>query len=179
MNWFKRLAVLLATVAVIVSVAASAPVNAATAQIGSVWSETLPSGERVEFYRSAEGMDITTHALKKRDLFSCTTGYTCVWTGNFNTGTFGRYWTDNIYANTANGVAHCWNMSAPFNNNTKSWANFSPDRTIDFNNWVNCNRGGGFFAMGINSHWDCNYYPNWCGDEADGYPRTSSIRAFA
>ena len=157
------------------------PVSAANASVGSRWTETLPTGERVEFVRTAEGMDVATAPLAKRDLFSCTSGYTCVWTGTNYTGTFGRYNTNNIYANTANGVAHCWNMASPFADNTKSWANFG-SRIISFNNWQNCNPGGGWFDMGQNSHWDCNAsgYTQWCtGTQAAGYPRTSSIRALA
>lgn len=181
MNWFKRLSVVLATVAVIVSIAGTAPVNAATAQVGSVWSETLPSGERVQFQRTAEGMDVTTHAVARMDPFDCTHPYTCVWTDHDFTGTFGRYNTNNIYSNTANGVAHCWNMSAPFNNNTKSWANFSTDRPVRYNNWVNCNVNGGTMHMPVNSSWTCNYsdYSAWCGDPNQGFPRTTSIMAFA
>lgn len=180
----KRFAVALAVAALAFAGFGTSPVSAANALPGAVWSETLPTGERVEFQRSPEGMDITTHELVKRNLFSCTTGYTCVWTAVEYGGTFGRYNTNNVYANTANGVAHCWNMSSPFNNNTASWANFSTDRAIQFTNWVNCNTGGGTLDMGVNSHWDCdsNPYeavPYWCGVEAYGHPRTSALRAFA
>lgn len=178
----RRLLVALAVLAVALTGLGAAPASAANARPGAVWSETLPTGERVEFRRSAEGMDITTSALRRRGLESCTAGYTCAWTGVNYGGTFGRYWTNNIYANTANGVAHCWNMSAPFNNNTSSWANFSTDRAIAWNNWVNCNAAGGTMHMTVNSSWTCLYtHPEWCAsnDESLGYPKTTSIRAFA
>jgi len=176
----RRITAVLAAAVLAFGLSTAVPANAATATPGTVWSETLPTGERVQFQRSPEGMDITTHALIKRDLFSCSAPYTCVWTGTNYSGTFGRYNTNNIYSNTANGVAHCWNMSAPFNNNTASWANFSPDRGVQYNNWINCNINGGQFLMSINSHWDCTVpgYQAWCtGSEAAGYPRTTSIRA--
>jgi hypothetical protein len=157
-----------------------APANAANAMPGVVWAEKLPSGELVEFTRTADGWDISTHPLRTSDLFSCTNGYACVWTGLAYTGTFGRYWANNIYANTANGVAHCWNMTAPLANNSRSWANFSQDRDINWYNWQNCNAGGttlGWWPR--NTHRDCQIpgYSLWCGN--DNGHGISSIRASA
>lgn len=161
----------------------TAPASAANAPIGAVWTATTPAGERVEFQKVNGVMSKTTSAVTKRSVFNCPSNAVngtafCAWTGKSYAGVMYVYNMNNVYANTANGVAHCWNMGTGISDTAESWANFS-NRYATVNNWYNCNQGGNFFGMnGVSTHRDCTWFPgnSWCDE---GAYHASSIRAGA
>jgi len=123
---------------------AVAVANDAKHAVGDTWREILPDGERTTMQKIAPGVTRSVSAVAA----TVCTGYPylCAWSTDHYTGNFWRYDMNNVYANTANGVAHCWNLASDANNHQKSWINRS-DRRATINNWINCNAAGGAFTF--------------------------------
>lgn len=149
----------------------TAQANEAKAAVGDRWQEVLPNGEKVTMELMAPGVS---RSLTAVDVQMCYHPYFCAYSGMDFTGTFWRYNMNNVYANTANGVAHCWNMAADANNNTSSWWNAS-DRVAYLHNWVNCNWDGEVIVVSTGSALRCyDIIVPWCLTY-----RPTSIRATA
>ena len=153
--------------------AAAAPAIARTPLVGTTYVQGW-GGKAVTFYQID---DVTSVAYNVAGLPNdCQAGYACGWSNASWGGTIWRYNMNNVYANTANGVAHCWNLAADARNHLESFANHS-DRTARFVDNTNCNQNVGWFDLdpeAIPDGTTCVYanLAAWCD-------RVSSIRASA
>ena len=144
--------------------------NEALTDVGDRWQQVLPTGERVTFEKvsAVESRSVTPVKMAAAQCPHLSK-YLCAWQTSYQTGTMWLYNLDNVYANTANGVAHCWNMAADANNNTKSWYNAYTQRSATLYNWVNCNQASEKFLVRFNESGgdydlDCGQISpgNWC-----------------
>jgi hypothetical protein len=182
-NLKRALVALAAMAAALAGFTLTAPASFANAPIGAIWSTTTPSGERVEFQKIDAVTSKSTATVKKAGTWSCPSNAVngtafCAWTDKDWNGAIYVYNMNNVYANTANGVAHVWNMQNPAHDNTQSWANFSNRYAIVYN-WFNGNPGGNYFGMnGVTTTKTCESFPGdtWC---LEGDYHASSIRAGA
>lgn len=154
-----------------------AQTNDIRAAVGDQWQEILPTGEKVTMEKVAPGVTRSVAAIARTPGQCTGWPYLCAWSGdNFN-GTYWRYDMNHVWANTANGVAHCWNLASDANNNTKSWLN-QGDKDARLNNWVNCNASGETFDLkrgrGIRCLHITGQFGDWCSEL-----RVTSIRAIA
>jgi hypothetical protein len=171
---FAAVAAFVALVVALATPASAAPPEALNPLVGSTYRQSVAPGVILTFHQinAVEAIATVPATIPQttQDLFSCPnlTIYWCAWTGLGATGTFAKYNMENVYANVANGVAHCWNLTAPMADNTDTWFNYTaaPNaRTAVVVQWQNCNLGGGFFNMlAPTSHWDCRApgYESWC-----------------
>jgi len=158
------------------SVAKARPtqINEANAAVGDRWQQLLPTGQLVTMEKVDRVSVKTVTPLNTAPAATSCPGYPylCAWSTDTQQGTLWIYNMNNVYSNTANGVAHCWNMAADANNHTKSWYNDS-NRSAYLNNWVNCHQNGEqflieFYATGSSSHHDSDCHQestpgrNWC-----------------
>jgi hypothetical protein len=145
-----------------VTTANAAVSNDAKARVGDRWQEVMRTGEVATMERVADGVTKSVTALPLSPQQCPGHPYFCLWSGEGFTGTIWRYNLNNVYANTANGVAHCWNLAADANNVTKSYYNASNDRVANVFNWVNCNTSGEFLGF-LYGEWNtCGSFPGWC-----------------
>lgn len=142
--------------------------NEALAAVGDRWQQMLPTGERVTFEKvSAVESRTVTPVTMAAAYCPHNSKYLCAWRGELGDGTMWLYNLDNVYANTANGVAHCWNMAADANNNTKSWYNAYTQRDARLYNWVNCNQASEQFLIQFNDP-NTGAHSRTCGQISPG-----------
>jgi hypothetical protein len=122
-------------------------VNEATAAVGQKWQQVLPTGELVTMQKVSPGVSKTITPVAMATAQCPGSPYLCAWSSPYQDGTLWIYNMNNVHSNTANGVAHCWNMAADANNHTKSWYNMSTSWAAQMYNWVNCNRSGESFLI--------------------------------
>ncbi|XVU29737.1 peptidase inhibitor family I36 protein [Actinoplanes sp. CA-054009] len=132
--------------------------NEAMTPVGGQWLQLLPSGDLVTMQKVESGVSKSVPGVRRAAGVCPPNIYLCLFEGEDLTGTMWALNLNDIYVGSANGVAHCWNLSSAYNNKTVSWENNSKDRAAYLNNWVNC-RGEHLLIL-RNSTQTCS--GDWC-----------------
>jgi hypothetical protein len=165
---------MLGVIAASATPAVAAPAIARTPLVGSTYVQVW-GGKAVTFHQIDDVTSVA-YNLTVDQPNDCQLGYACGWDTTGWSGTIWRYNMNNVYANTANGVAHCWNLATGARNRFSSFANHS-DRTARFVDNTNCNQNAGWFdedpgPIYYGSSCALSSLAAWCD-------RVSSIRASA
>ncbi|XVV08550.1 peptidase inhibitor family I36 protein [Actinoplanes sp. CA-131856] len=134
--------------------------NEAMTPVGGQWLQLLPSGDLVSMQKVESGVSKSVAGVRRAAGVCPPNVYLCLFEDENLAGTMWALNLNDIYAGSANGVAHCWNLSSAYNNKTVSWQNTSKDRAAFLNNWVNCGSGGEQILITRNSTRTCS--GAWC-----------------